>query len=152
MKDLGAVEKLNLGDMKQVAVVVKDLEKAIENYRSKFGIEDFRILEPDFANQTYRGKPTKFRMRLAMAWVGPVQLELIQPLDEDNIYYEQLKTKGEGLNHIGFYVEDIEESEQQAKKLGIGIIQSGRSPKGGHAYLDTESTCGAIIEIVKPGL
>jgi hypothetical protein len=95
-----------------------------------------------------RGEPKEYRMKIAFAKMGAIQLELIQPLSE-SIYTEFLNEKGEGIHHIGCYVDDLDTAVAIVEKQGINVIQSGKRPGGGYAYLDTEGTMGAIFELIR---
>jgi hypothetical protein len=89
-------------------------------------------------------------MRLALADVGGVQWELLQPLEGDSIYTEFLAQKGEGLHHVALIVDDYEKTVAALGKEGIGILMSGDIQGGrSYAYLDTERDLGAIVEIYK---
>ena len=144
-------EKLVLKEINQVCVVVKDLQKSMEYYWSTFGIGPFIIYtyEPPFVtDMEIRGKPKDYRMKIAFAQMGAIQLELIQPLGE-SIYTEFLNEKGEGIHHIGCYVDDLNEAVTILEKQGISVLQSGKRPGGGYAYMDTEETLGAIFELIR---
>jgi len=144
-------EKLILKEINQVCVVVKDLQKSMEYYWSTFGIGPFTIYtyEPPYVtDMKIRGKPKDYRMKIAFAKMGAIQLELIQPLGE-SIYTEFLNEKGEGIHHIGCYVDDLDEAVAIVEKQGINVLQSGKRPGGGYAYMDTEKTLGAIFELIR---
>jgi hypothetical protein len=83
--------------------------------------------------------------------VGNVQIELIQPLQGPNIYYEHLKKKGEGLHHIKEYVNDCREVVDDFKNKGIPVIQSGKFGLGEFYYFDTEPVLGVSFEIGSSG-
>ena len=53
---------------------------------------------------TAPGEPLDSAWRLALARVGQVYWELIQPLDDRSTYGEFLAEKGEGVHHIGVAV------------------------------------------------
>jgi len=57
--------------------------------------------------------------------------------------------KGEGIHHIGFDVKDMDEKIKLSKELGIDILQTGRTPAGGFAYLNTEKIGGVIFELIQ---
>ena len=144
-------EKLVLKEINQVCVVVKDLQKSMEYYWSTFGIGPFTIYtyEPPFVtDMKLRGESKDYKMKIAFAKMGAIQLELIQPLSE-SIYTEFLNEKGEGIHHIGCYVDDLDEAVAIVEKQGIKVTQSGRRPGSGYAYLDTEETMGAIFELIQ---
>jgi len=144
-------EKLLLKEINQVCVVVKDLKKSMEYYWSTFGIGPFTIYtyEPPFvSDMKIRGEPKEYSMKIAFAKMGTIQLELIQPLSE-SIYTEFLEKKGEGIHHIGCHVDDLDEAVAMVEKQGIKVTQSGKRPGGGYAYLDTDETMGAIVELIQ---
>ena len=144
-------EKLILKEINQVCVVVKDLQKSMEYYWSTFGIGPFTIYtyEPPYVtDMKIRGKPKDYKMKIAFAKMGAIQLELIQPLSE-SIYTEFLNEKGEGIHHIGCYVDNLDEAVAIMEKQGISVLQSGNRPGGGYAYMDTEKTLGVIFELIR---
>ena len=144
-------EKLVLKEINQVCVVVNDLKKSMEYYWHTFGIGPFTIhtYEPSFVtDMMIRGERVDYRMKIAFAKMGSIQLELIQPLGE-SIYAEFLREKGEGIHHIGCYVDNIDDAVAMAEKQGLTVMQSGKRPGSGYAYLDTEKTLGAIWELIQ---
>jgi len=89
-------------------------------------------------------------MKLALAPVGSMKLELIQPLEGESIYKEFLEEKGEGVHHIASYeVDDLDRALAGFKELGIKVLQSGTWSGASFAYLDTEELLGTIVELVK---
>lgn len=62
---------------------------------------------------------------------------------------EFLSSKGEGVYHIGFSVEDLELSERIAKDVGLDVRARGRKVDGsGFTYFETESQgAGVTLEI-----
>ncbi len=136
----------------QVGLVVKDLQKSMEHYWNDFGIgpwEVFTFEHPLVQNMTIKGEPAQYRMKLALARMGKVTIELIQPLEGDTTYKEFLEKKGEGIHHLGIFVENMDEEIARLKEQGIGVIQSGRYPGGGYAYMDTEDQLGTIFELIQ---
>jgi hypothetical protein len=70
----------------QVGLVVKDLEKAVEAYWKLFGIGPWHFYtygKPLVKRMSYRGRPAEHKMRVALAWLGPLRIELIQILEGD---------------------------------------------------------------------
>jgi catechol 2,3-dioxygenase-like lactoylglutathione lyase family enzyme len=113
------------------------------------------VRDVEYADATVHGKATSFKARFGFAQAGPVQIELIQPLEGQTIYDEHLATKGEGLHHLGFLVPDMEERVAEMAKRGVGVLQSGRIGRSsGFAYLDTSKSAGVILEYIKasPGM
>jgi hypothetical protein len=53
------------------------------------------------------------------------------------------------LHHLGFVVDQIDERIKSFKKIGIGVLQSGKRPGVTWAYIDTESLAGFTIELIE---
>jgi len=138
----------------QIGIVVKDLDDAVKKYYEVFGIgpwDIYKYAPPEMNECTYRGKPSDWSILAAFTYVGDTQIEIIQPLQGPNIYYEHLEAKGEGLHHIKEYVDNCQEVIEDFKKKGIAVIQSGRFGKGEFYYFDTEPILGVVFEISTSG-
>ena len=142
-------ELLALPSVSQIGVVVKEMHPSMEFYSEVWNLGPFKIFEPEYTDQTYRGKPGNFKMRIALAPLGPVQFELIEPLEGDTIYDEFLEKKGGGLHHLGFDVDRIEDRIAAMQKMGIEVLQGGKRPGVAFAYMDTEPLTGIIIEFIE---
>lgn len=149
MKD----EKPRLPALSGVGVVVRDIDKAIKYYSDTFGIGPFQtiVFEPD--KHWVDGKPYPVKLKLAFAQMGPVELELLEPIS-DGPHKEFLDTHGEGLQHLGFYIDNYDEWMSYLKQQGIGILYNaeGNIEGLGHiraAYLDSQAgkPGGTLIEI-----
>ena len=136
-------------NIEQVSIVVRDMEKAIKQVCSLWNVGPFQIHEIDVPDAMVRGKQTRLRAKLALAQAGPVELELIEPGEGENIYWEFLRAKGEGVHHLGVYVSDIESELNRFKKTGIEVLQSGNTQHHSFAYIDTEGIAGVIIELLQ---
>ena len=145
--------KIKVSELYQVGIVVHDIEKSIEHYQNTFGIGPWGTMNVDpsiFSEMTYHGRPVQHRFRAAFAMVGPMQLELIQPVEGDNIYSDFLTEHREGVHHLGHVrVANLAEAIQTLEKEGFPCLQSGRSPGGGYAYIDTVNALGVVIELLE---
>jgi methylmalonyl-CoA/ethylmalonyl-CoA epimerase len=152
-RDMAIPEKVGIKQVGHVCVVVKDLQKAMKRYWDIFGIGPWQVIifQPPFlSNTTVRGKSEAYTMKVAIAQVGNLQWELIQPLTGPSVYKEFLEQKGEGVHHVAFEVEDYDHAVAALKKHGIGIITSGIAKGlGSYAYMDTGKDLGTIAEINK---
>jgi len=138
----------------QVGIVVRDLDRAVEQYCAVYGAGPWSIYTygpPEMKNCTYRGMPSDWSAIIAFSWLGDRQLEIIQPLKGPNIYYEFLEKKGEGLHHIKEWVDDPEKTVQEYAQRGVQMIQSGEFDGSLFFYLDTEPFLGITLEITRTG-
>jgi len=140
-------------EISQVAVVVKDLQRAMENYWKTLGIGPWSVYTfapPALREPEVRRKSVHYSMRLALTKVGLVELELIEPLEGPSIYKEFLAKKGEGLHHLGFVVDDLDGALAAFSNMGIDILMSGKwGDVSEYYYMDTEPVLGIIYELIK---
>lgn len=135
-------EGLALGTVDQVSFAVKDIDETIEAWSSMYGIGAWTFAENGGLDA--KGRPWKIRM--AFAYLGPVQIELVQ-CTEGRIFQSRfLETWGEGLHHLGFYVDDLE--AEVAKLVEDGAKLFIHDP-GNFAYLDSGGPGGAIFELMQ---
>ena len=76
-------------DALQIAVIVRDLDAAVRRYTHEYGVGPWAILEfnPDaVSDMVIDDAPASYAMRLAVANIGRLQIELIEPLDDTSIY------------------------------------------------------------------
>ena len=142
--------RVKLPPVQQVSIVVEDMGRAIEYYTSTFGIGPFRVIDIDLEGVLQRGKPTSTKIKVAFAKSGPLQVELIQPVEGKNIYTEFLENKGEGLHHLGFRVDDLDAMLAELAKEGIEPVFYKAYPDAGaaFAYLNSDKIGGVMFELI----
>ena len=131
-------------------VVVEDLDRAVKYY-SSLGIGPFQPLDLTRIERTVYGKPAKgLRNRSRVAQMGSVQLELLQPVSGESVQKEFLDKRGEGINHLGFLVDDLEKEVDRLTAMGFTVISSVTyAGGGGVAYLDTDRIGGVVFELIQ---
>lgn len=137
----------------QIGVVVRNITQAVDFCSSTFGCGPFKVFVPGiFHTKTYHGRSAQFEMKLAFADWGPIQIELIEPIRGESIYFDFLKrSPNGGLHHLGFEVENLDATIEAYERIGVRVIQDGRAARGGFAYLDTENLIGYVVEIMSGG-
>jgi methylmalonyl-CoA/ethylmalonyl-CoA epimerase len=133
----------------QLGIVVRDLEATVRRYVDDYGIGPWRFDRIDLgAANDYReyGEPVERSNRIAIAMVGRVMWELIEPLDEDGIYARFLAEKGEGVHHVAVATPDFDETVARAERKD-GVMLSCKHSGIDIAYLDTLRDLGVTIEI-----
>ncbi|MFH1640228.1 MAG: VOC family protein [Chloroflexota bacterium] len=129
--------KVKVKEFGQVGIVVKDAETVAKAYWNILGIGPWNIYsweEPLVYDHKYHGKPTWIRAKVAQAQVGALQLELYQPVEGDSIYGDFLKERGEGLHHISFFVDNVDETAEELVKEGFTSLESGHYGDNGAYY------------------
>ena len=140
----------------QVAILVPDLDEAVKNWHALLGVGPWAIYtfsKPTVKNMSYHGEPATPVFRVAFGQVGPLRIELIQPLEGDTIYADFIAEHGYGMHHIGILTEDMDTALAQAREAGLEVIQEGSEygldGTGHYAYFDTEALIGMAIELIE---
>jgi methylmalonyl-CoA/ethylmalonyl-CoA epimerase len=93
-----------------VAVAVKNIDQALTVYTA---LGDFGVRRTEVPSQ---------KVRIALLKVGDVNIELLEPSSEDSNVAKFLRERGEGLHHIAFAVEDIEQSMRDLGAKGFHFL------------------------------
>ncbi|PMQ01179.1 MAG: lactoylglutathione lyase [Dictyoglomus sp. NZ13-RE01] len=137
----------------QIGIVVRDIEKACEDFARIFNVEKPEIIitdEYEKAKTEYKGSPTKARAKLAFFNnFKNVVIELIEPDENSSTWREFLDTHGEGVHHLAFQIKGMKEKIEQFKNLGFEVAQKGEYEGGRYAYIDTFEKLKFIIELLE---
>jgi catechol 2,3-dioxygenase-like lactoylglutathione lyase family enzyme len=140
----------------QVAIIVKDLDEAMEHYWKQFGIGPWHVYtygKPLVKHMTYHGEPTEYKMRIGLSYFGPMRVELIEPLEGETVYADFVAEHGYGVHHFGLLVDDMEEALAEAEAAGLTMTMDGAGfgldGDGHYAYLDTEDDLGVTLELIE---
>lgn len=148
------LKKIGLPPPSQVGVVVKDVEKAAEFYSLTLGLGPFTIYEFVPEKHWYMEEPSHVKLKMGKTMWGPLELELLQPLEGRSLHEEFLRTRGEGLQHLGINVRNYDEVFEKMKKEGFQPLMRAETfvetYKGylRACYFDTRSVGGVILEII----
>ena len=131
----------------QVGVVVKDVEKVVERL-GELGIGPFdKMVLPPEREEYFRDKRMYAEFDIRGTQMGNVQLELIQPLEGDSPHKEFLETKGEGIQHVMYQVDNLEETVKELTDKGVEVLLRAKFPGGGGvAYVDL-GVSNIVIEL-----
>jgi methylmalonyl-CoA/ethylmalonyl-CoA epimerase len=137
----------------QVGVVVRDLDEAKVFYE-RLGIGPF--VEGPSAHTLERkiyGEPAPdAAVRGAIAQMGNIEFELLEPVAGRTVQGDFLEEHGEGVVHICGYSDDIEQDIEELTGLGYQVISEGVIEDGGRfAYFDTRQIGGLVLELYQTG-
>jgi catechol 2,3-dioxygenase-like lactoylglutathione lyase family enzyme len=144
--------KIKVKEISRIGIVVKNLEEVMNNYGNISDIGPWDISElkyPALYDVTYRGRIVSPEWKIASASAGSVQLELIQPISGENIYSDFISKQGEGIHHIQFLVDDIDETNRIMEAEGFSVLMGGRILDGGFAFYDTSGPLKVIWEALQ---
>jgi methylmalonyl-CoA/ethylmalonyl-CoA epimerase len=136
-------------NIQHICVVVKNLEEAVERFGSLWGIAPSRVFDTNLTQGTVDGRDTYYSGRIAYSQAGLIELELLEPTEGDSSWSEFLRTKGEGVHHVGFFVPDLNSEVAKYKERGIRVLQTGESERVKFAFMDTEAIAGVIVEVLE---
>ena len=104
------MNKFEALQLAHIGLVVDDINNHCQKMANKFGVGRFEIYDwiPDLAIvNNKRVKP--FQLKIAMGeFKNGIKLELIQPINDHGFYSSFLKRVGNGINHLAFYVANID--------------------------------------------
>jgi methylmalonyl-CoA/ethylmalonyl-CoA epimerase len=126
-----------------IGIVVKDLEKSLSRYQELLGLKLMETEELEVAGDMYR---------VAFLPSRDVNLELVFTTAKRGISAEFLRDHGEGIHHVAFEVEDLEETFNELRAKGAKFIWGKIVPgsRGSKiAYLEPEDMNGVYIELIQ---
>ena len=136
----------------QIGIVVPDVEVAARAYQDLYGIGGWQIMEIGSENtQDVRlyGRPLEWKSKIAVTVVGSVMWELIQPIDENDLFGRFLAQRGGvgGVHHIAVATPDFQRVVQEQAERDNQSILRGTFSGGEVHYLDTERELGVVLEV-----
>ncbi len=130
---------MKISHIEHLGIAVKSLEEAIPYYEKVLGLKCYNIEE--VADQ---------KVKTAFFKVGQTKIELLEPTCEDSTIAKFIEKKGEGVHHVAFAVEGVEDALADAESNGVQLID--RTPRRGAegltiAFLHPKSTKGVLTEL-----
>ncbi|WP_298460738.1 VOC family protein [uncultured Cellulomonas sp.] len=137
----------------QVAVVVDDLEQAIDAWCELLGAPrpDVRVTGPTpNPQETYRGETAAYGLKFAVIECPErgFVVELHEPDENPSTFREFLDRHGNGVHHIGFQVGDARDAViGELEELGYAMRTVGRYDDGSWTVVDSEDRLGVNLNI-----
>lgn len=138
----------------QIGVVVYSVDNTVEKYRSLLGLQDWHINFVDSEkgigrNFKNRGQDIKRKTKIAWIKIGNVELELIEPQDEESDHAVFLRERGQGIHHVMFASNDYDATLSHMLSKGYQAVSEGEL-QGGHIHVfDTLEDLGLLCEIAE---
>ncbi len=122
-----------------IGIAVKDLDEALPFWRDVMGLEPAgtEIVEEQ-------------KVKVAFLPVGDTEIELLESTDDSGPIARFIEKNGEGVQHLAFRVDDIEEGIAYMKAQGMRMIdEKPRYGAGGAkiAFVHPKSSKGVLVEI-----
>ena len=142
-----------LAEVYQRAYVTSDLHWAQKIFRDRFGVESFATIQDFHLDVTTPAGPAHLRQNLAFAWVGEIQIELIEPISDHNGFYRDiLPTEGFALARHHYSVRVLGQLDAwlaYREQLSIAspiLIEGGLGKAVRFAFVDYRQTIGCYLE------
>lgn len=125
--------------VEHIGIAVRNLDAAIAQYEKLLGLKCYKTEE--VADQ---------KVRTAFFLVGQTKIELLESTSSDGPIGKFIEKKGEGLHHIAFAIDSIEEKLAEAEQAGIILID--KKPRKGAdgldiAFIHPKSAAGVLVEV-----
>lgn len=125
-----------------ISIAVRNLSDALNTYKRLYGLDAIKI-------ETLQD----IKVNVAFIPLGEVLIELLEPVEPgEGRIGKFLEEKGEGIHHIAFRVEDIQDAMRKLKKINIPL-RDEKPRDGGDgskiAFIEPTSTQNVLTELVE---
>ena len=130
---------MKLNKIEHIGIAVKSIEEALKYYENILGLKCYAIEEVQDQ-----------KVKTAFLKIGETKLELLQATSSESPIAKFIEKRGEGIHHIAFETDKIEETLNEIKNEGIRLIDETprKGAEGLHiAFLHPKSTNGVLTEI-----
>lgn len=142
------------GEIVQIGIIVKDMEKTKKAMLDVFGLEPDAGGEFLYKDCIYKGSDKLIDAPVLSSFYNffNIQLEFLQPIgDQSTVWSDYLDMGQYSLHHIRFDVDDHDQANRLMKEKGIDIWMEGHSlidPTCRFTYYDSLEKLGFIVEAV----
>ena len=125
--------------IEHIGIAVKSLDEAIPFFSKLLGQDCYAIEEVK-----------EQKVKTAFFKVGQTKIELLESTDPEGPIGKFIEKKGEGIHHLAFAVDDVNQSLKDAGDIGLTLIdKEGRKGAEGLniGFLHPKSTYGILTEL-----
>lgn len=131
---------MKISKIEHLGIAVPSIEEALPYYQQVLGFECYNI-------ETVEDQ----KVRTAVLRVGETKIELLEPTSPESTIAKFLETRGQGIHHIAYKVEDgVANALAECDEKGVRTID--KAPRGGAeglhiAFLHPKATQGVLTEL-----
>ncbi len=150
--DFAGNNQLNM-KFSQYAFAIKE-PQSISDFWASTGLPAMEITHGELWNKEYFGKSADFDMNLGWQRHGSVVYEWCIPLEGPTVYADHMRVHGEGIQHFGFQVADMDKAieffQQKGYKVSMsgGWGEKGKPGSGRFTYVDLSEIGGMTVELL----
>lgn len=124
-----------------IAIAVENLDDSLTMYEKVFG-----------ARAGHRETIDDYGVEIATIHIGETAVELIEGKSPDSAIHKFVETRGPGLHHVAFVVDDIGAALDEMRAQGVRLIDE--KPRRGKenslvAFIHPKATGGVLYELVQ---
>ncbi len=128
-----------LKKIEHIGIAVKNLNNSNELFKKLFGKEHYKV-----EAVASEGVSTSFFM------LGETKIELLEATNENSAIAKFIEKKGEGIHHIAYEVDNLDDEMARLKQEGFELINV--KPKDGAdnkriCFLHPKTTNGVLVEL-----
>jgi methylmalonyl-CoA/ethylmalonyl-CoA epimerase len=134
---------MEISHIEHLGIAVKSIEASLPYYEKVLGLKCYSIEE--VADQ---------KVKTAFFKVGQTKIELLEPTSEESAVAKFIEKRGEGIHHIAFSVDGVQQALTEVSEKGVQLID--KAPRRGAeglniAFLHPKSTGSVLTELCEQG-
>jgi methylmalonyl-CoA/ethylmalonyl-CoA epimerase len=122
-----------------IGILAKDAEKALRRLES-LGLGPFEAMT---SKPSFQDEETETETIGYLAKIGKIEFEVFQPPPGQALFKEFVESKGEGIHHLGFLVDDLDASTTALAQRGFSFLTRGKA--AGIEWADYDIGFGGIV-------
>lgn len=130
---------MKINKIEHIGIAVKNLDESIKYYEDVLGLKCYQVEE--VIDQ---------KVKTAFFMVGETKIELLESTSPEGPIGKFIEKKGEGVHHVAFAVDELQNSLDEIKEKGISLIDE-KPRKGAEglniAFLHPKATKGVLTEL-----
>jgi len=122
-----------------IGIAVRNLDEALKFYTEVLGLKlsGIEVVEEQ-------------KVKVAFLPLGDTEIELLEATEPDSPIAKFIETKGPGIQHIAYQVDDIKAAIAEMKEKGMRMIDNEPRYGAGNAsiaFMHPKSTEGVLVEL-----
>jgi methylmalonyl-CoA/ethylmalonyl-CoA epimerase len=105
--------KTGVNKLEHIGIAVKSLDVSIPLFEKLLGTNCYNVEEVQEQN-----------VRTAFFLIGEIKIELLESINDEGPISNFITKNGEGIHHIAFKVDNVDESLKNSKELGFKLIDN----------------------------
>jgi len=145
----------NRNNMKlnQYAFAIRD-PGPVSAFWHKIGLPEFQINHPELGDTRYYGELVDHELIQGWQRHGSIAYEWCIPVKPPIVYEDHIQKHGEGIHHLAFTVDDMDEVLEDYTSRGFVVSmggtwgEDGKPGSGRYEYIDLEKAGGVTMELL----